>query len=336
MLTGLLGPVLSGSGRSVDTTMTGSIKASSGSRLSVDEGSEFKLPQSILDTLPKELAELDVDWGDGTVETVRPADEPGRVPSHAYAEDSGEGTYRLKLTMKGKNGETTTNSYDITVRNVAPVFHDVEWAVEDGPNGKRIVVRGRIVDPGIKDAHMVTVTWSDGSATEMLVEGGALNRTFTLERPFSAELKPTSILVVDSRDDSSLATAPFNGTRAEPAKPGQRTGPAVVPERRGELRTPDGFTLAFGAGLAFAGVGVRAGAWHRRTLSVDAVLAARMARYEEAANANKAGAEKRLLIPDDWGVAGEPLPAKVTVRPAFADGDDWVVVGRVPYAEAAE
>src|SRR5262249_368790 len=79
---------------------TGSLKKHDhASRIRVDEGSEFRLPKSILDTMPKDLAQLTVDWGDGTIETIDQTAEPGRVPSHVYADDSGLGTFKLTLTM---------------------------------------------------------------------------------------------------------------------------------------------------------------------------------------------------------------------------------------------
>src|SRR5262249_33973073 len=149
--------------------------------------------------------------------------------------------YRLTLTMTDVSGETKSMSYEVTVRNVAPTFRDVGWSRD----GDRVVVSGQLIDPGIYDSHLVSVTWSDGTVTQTTVENGPNGRLFKLERPDADQLRRVTITAADTKDPKNVASVRLNGARAgDPPTP-----PATPePERRGDLRQ-DGRRFADAAAI---------------------------------------------------------------------------------------
>jgi hypothetical protein len=361
---------LGGSGRPAgasDPSTTGSISNENGGagRISVDEGGELRLPKTILDTLAPNLAELTLDWGDGSSETIDPASLSSRVPHHVYADDSGDGTFRLTLRTTDEHGESKTASYDVTVRNVAPTFEQVGWDVVAGADENRLLVTGKLSDPGLNDVHIVSVTWSDGAVTQETVVNGPDGRVFSMSRAAADGLRPVTVVATDAKDAKSVASIRLNGTRAD------RPAPPVVPDpqRRGDapqkgskfasMGDVDGWTLAFGAGIL--GVGI-AGARGRVTpinsgplmqarskpderpelqqggrVCLDAVLAARLAQFERRTAARPANA--RLIVPDDWGLGGDHVADVAALARAVGDAEDWQVLDRgrvVPFAAAAE
>src|SRR5262249_37994792 len=137
-----------GSGRpGGDPVTTGSTPDDKGSTLRGEEGSQFSLPENILNAVPKDVKTLTVDCGDGKTETVDGTDWPSRMPKHVYADDNPTGPYRLTLSMAMPDGTTKTVSYPVGIRDVPPSFAEVGWRVESG----RVVVAGALKDPGIND-----------------------------------------------------------------------------------------------------------------------------------------------------------------------------------------
>jgi PKD repeat protein len=104
-----------------------------------------------------------IDWGDGT------APEPGIVSpdktvsgDHVYADD---GTYMVTVTVVDDDGDDGSDTFTVTVQNVAPVVEagldqmvDEGTAVSLGP--------ATFTDPGPGDAHTATIDWGDGTAPE--------------------------------------------------------------------------------------------------------------------------------------------------------------------------
>ena len=360
--------ILGGSGRppgAPDRSPTGSISDENGGagRISVDEGGALRLPKTILDTLAPNLAELILDWGDGSSETIDPASLASRVPQHVYADDSGDGTFRLTIRTTDEHGESKARSYDVTVRNVAPTFEQIGWDLVSGADGNRLVVTGKLSDPGINDTHIVSVTWSDGTVTQETVVNGPDGRVFSMSRPAADGLRPVTVVAVDAKDAKSIASTRLNGARAT----GTPTPPLTPdPQRRGDAphKGPkfasasdvDGWTLAFGAGALASALRVRADAWRRsfrsadagavkrerpncsrRRVCLDAVLAARLAQFERGATAQSAKAH--LIVPDDWGLGGDHAAGVAALARAVGDAEDWQVLDRgrvVPFAAAAE
>jgi WD40 repeat protein len=304
------GPLLSGSGLPQDIT------GSAGSRLSVDEGRELRLPQSFVDDMPGN-ARVTIDWGDGHVQTYSGLEDGGPL-AHIYRNDSGAGTYRLTVTVTEEDGTERVTSFDVTVRNVAPSVQDLAVRSEAGPDGERIVMTGTVADPGLDDGHVVLVTWSDGSVTQAVI---GEDRTFTTWRSVSGVgLVPVEVTVVDTADPASQLRQPMNGVRASDPAPEDR---AATPQKRGALPLPahhaaasahtgidvqDTIAMAFGAGLA--GLRVAGGS--------------KPARPKVVRPKPVRPAMKPVDVPEGWHVVGHAAGPRAAS--ALADDDDWVVL----------
>ena len=98
-----------------------------------------------------------VDWGDGTIETLTDmASIAQGLPTHVYVDDSGDSAYLTRLTIVHGDGSETVREAKFKVADVAPRLIDLGGEIDAESDGARIVVTGRIVDPGILDSHGVT------------------------------------------------------------------------------------------------------------------------------------------------------------------------------------
>src|SRR5690606_22338206 len=89
---------------------------------------------SVLDMGTLDGHTVTIDWGDGSILDLTgtfgsdPFGPPGSVEgnlrpifgSHVYADDSGDGVYTVTITVTDDEGQSHSDSFDITVLNVAP------------------------------------------------------------------------------------------------------------------------------------------------------------------------------------------------------------------------
>ena len=115
-----------------------------------------------------------IDWGDGIVEPGAVSESPFGPPgstagvdgtvsgSHVYADN---GVYMVTVTVKDDDGDSTSDSFTVTVLNVAPT-------VDAGPDQE--VNEGDLVslapatfnDKGTLDTHTATIDWGDETPVE--------------------------------------------------------------------------------------------------------------------------------------------------------------------------
>ncbi len=135
------------------------------------EGETVHFPIAVDRTEIADARSITVDWGDGTIETLTDmASIAQGLPTHVYVDDSGDGAYLTRLTIVHGDGSETVREAKFKVADVAPRLIDLGGEIDAETDGDRIVVTGRIVDPGILDSHGVTVRWSDGTTTEARIE----------------------------------------------------------------------------------------------------------------------------------------------------------------------
>ena len=125
-----------------------------------------------------------IDWGDGTTTefgspTIDTPGEPG-VPtagsfdgSHVYADN---GVYTVTVTVTDDDGGSTSETFDVTVNNVAPTLVVSEDQEVDEGELLEITDIGSFTDPGfdnpenvggeVEETFFYTIDWGDGTTTE--------------------------------------------------------------------------------------------------------------------------------------------------------------------------
>ncbi|MBA3481413.1 MAG: hypothetical protein H0T51_06320, partial [Pirellulales bacterium] len=146
---------------------------------SIDENGLAKLNLTFDDPGTLDSHKIEVDWGDGTVETLNVA--PGSrafSASHQYLDDDPTGTssdsYAVQVRLLDDDlGEVEVDPVSVTVNNVAPSAVMIDPLAPIDENGVA-VLNLAFTDPGTLDAHMVEIDWGDGSPLEVLpVAAGA-------------------------------------------------------------------------------------------------------------------------------------------------------------------
>src|SRR5690606_8812212 len=127
---------------------------------------------------------VEVDWGDGTVETLAvAAGSRTFTASHQYRDDNPTGTAADNYTVNGKvrddDGGEATGSATATVRNGPPsnAVRTPEATITN--EGTQVNLGIKFDDPGAQDTHQVEINWGDGNVTTATAVGHALNVNHT-------------------------------------------------------------------------------------------------------------------------------------------------------------
>nr|NIM51703.1 hypothetical protein [Gemmatimonadales bacterium]NIR02135.1 hypothetical protein [Gemmatimonadales bacterium] len=133
-----------------------------GGDASGDEGTTVNLAATFTDADVDDTHTATIDWGDGSPlepGTVTEAGGSGTVDgSHVYADD---GVYTVTVTVDDGRGGIASDSYEVTVTNVAPTAN--AGGPYAGNEGADVSFNGSVTDPG---ADTYTFDWDfdyDGS-----------------------------------------------------------------------------------------------------------------------------------------------------------------------------
>ncbi|TWT43356.1 PKD domain-containing protein [Botrimarina hoheduenensis] len=139
------------------------------------EGGATTLTGRIVDPGVRDTFTLLVNWGDGSVETVSlAADQRSFTLDHVYVDDDPTGTSSdrptITVTLTDDDRGSFTQSVRPTVFNVPPLIAPLSDRVIN--EGDQVVLgeQGGVLfsDPGLRDTHLATIDWGDGSAPETL------------------------------------------------------------------------------------------------------------------------------------------------------------------------
>lgn len=182
--------------------------ADAGGPYTVDEGAELTVDGS--GTAAGDAAVESLRWdldGDGAHD-----DATGQTATATFADDA---TLDVAVLATDAAGRTATDGAAVTVRNVAPVLHDV--TVSTGTSGE-VGVTARVTDAGAGDTHSATVDWKDGQGPQpasVLLDADGTTRVLATHPPLAvgAQVRLTV------RDDdgatadvtATVAAAPANG-----------------------------------------------------------------------------------------------------------------------------
>jgi PKD repeat protein len=160
-----------------------------------DEGDSAAIVARIVDPSPTDAFEINVDWRDGTSDTIAGlgfADSSGTVGgtqyewtaatrevrlSHRYLDDdptaTSNDTYGVMLSVRDDDGgESGPYTASVVVNNVPPVLVvAVDQTVNEGQEldlgGIGAPPLGLFIDSGLLDTHTATINWGDGSALQI-------------------------------------------------------------------------------------------------------------------------------------------------------------------------
>ncbi|MDF1589871.1 MAG: PKD domain-containing protein [Desulfobacterales bacterium] len=131
-----------------------------GPDLTVDEGASVGFSAGFSDSGGLDTHSAQIDWGDGTVSagSVVETDGSGTVQAdHIYSND---GVYTVTLTITDDDGAAGSNTFTVTVNNVAPAA--VAGVDQYAGEGADISFSGSFTDPG-DDAHTILWNFGDGA-----------------------------------------------------------------------------------------------------------------------------------------------------------------------------
>ena len=150
-----------------------------------------------------------IDWGDGSaVETgVLPSSttDGGQgvlttgtlANSHLYADNDVDNTYTITVTLADDDGGTHTQSFDVTVLNVAPTLESI--AATDINSGGWTTLTLTFSDPGA-DQFEILVAWGENQdqplSDRWIIEAtydGATPETFVISYQYQGPPNPTNI-----------------------------------------------------------------------------------------------------------------------------------------------
>lgn len=151
-----------------------------------------------------------VDWGDGDVETVAPAEEDGSgqvVASHVYADD---GVPALRVCVVDDDGGSECAQLPARVWNLPPRL--VLAVVSSGFLDEPVSLDGTaFTDPGLLDSHVATVDWGDGAVEAATVApsagGGSIFASHSYAVPGGYNVR---VCLVDDDGGSDCSEAPIN------------------------------------------------------------------------------------------------------------------------------
>ena len=189
----------------------------------VREGEQVRLAGNFSDPASSSIHSVLIDWADGTSSTIAlPTGEREFVATHVYNGDgpsnSPRDSYRVSVTVidgSGRSDTTPIGLYVVEVDNVKPTNLTLTGLPATVSEGQPFVLNGSFVDPGVRDSHLVTVDWGDGTAPEtrsMLTQSGQLPlRSFSFphvyrNNPVAPNTAYTITVSVADEDDSATPT----------------------------------------------------------------------------------------------------------------------------------
>ncbi|MCP3973054.1 MAG: hypothetical protein GY720_01015 [bacterium] len=190
----------------------------------VFEGTLVQYLASFVDVGGQDNHVVTVDWGDGTSPDQVPLGDGERTfaVAHTYVEDDPTATpqdvYTVTVTVEDDDLGFATESFTITVVNVAPTF-----AV--GATGNGVVLQGTpessddvidedgiielsgfFLDPGVLDVHVIDVDWGDGDTSTITLPVGdqlfELSHRYLDDDPTATPQDSYTIAVTVTDDDT--------------------------------------------------------------------------------------------------------------------------------------
>jgi PKD repeat protein len=185
------------------------------SAASINEGDTLTLNGSFFDPGTQDSFTLQVNWGEGAVQTyLLAAGTTTFSVSHQYVDDNPSGTpsdiYPISLTLTDDDTGTATAGTSVTVNNVAPTITSLSGVSSINENGT-LTLSGTVFDPGTQDSFTLQVNWGEGATQTYLLPAGAtsfsVSHQYLDDNPSgtASDVYPISLTLTD--DDTGTVTA---------------------------------------------------------------------------------------------------------------------------------
>ena len=140
-----------------------------------DEGASYMLNLTSADPGDDTIAQWDIDWGDGTVDTF--AGDPSSV-THTYVD--GDASWTISATATDEDGTfAADNTVAVMIDNLDPVILNLATdssALGGLGEGDTVTLTADFTDAGVLDTHTATIDWGDGTTSTGVVDqiGGSI------------------------------------------------------------------------------------------------------------------------------------------------------------------
>ncbi len=202
-------------------TLTVSIEA--GADAVVNEGQAFSRTINFSDGQDNGGAgwSYSIDYGDGTVETGTTLVQTLQL-SHIYVDGNANAT--VTVTVTDVNGESASDSFGVTVSNVAPQLSISGAASTNEGAGYQLTIAGSDA-AGAADPLAYTINWGDGTAAQVLTAaqlaalGGVVAHTFADDEdgPVNSTGRTVSVTATDGDGGSTTQTQNVNVNNVAPS-----------------------------------------------------------------------------------------------------------------------
>lgn len=202
---------------------------------------------------------VDVAWGDGSSATSFSAVSPGALAAqgHAYADN---GVYAVAVTVRDRLGAAQTQSFPVTVANVAPLVGAIQVPPAPAAVNTAVAVSAVFGDPGLLDTHTAVWDWNDGTTSAGTVGAKAVSgsHVYRAAGVYAVKLRVTdkdggvgtvlsrSIVIYDPNGGLVIGagwfSSPAGAYSANPALAGRATF-AFLSRYRAGASVPSGETL---------------------------------------------------------------------------------------------
>ncbi len=209
---------------------------------------------------------LDIDWGDGAIESVTlPVGDRTFQIAHTYRDDAPTATEfdltTIRVAVRDDDaGASEPAETAVEIHNLAPTLEDLQFSKIVLNEGESFTISGRVSDPGADDTHTLSFTWSDGVV--QVIDVDPVTRWFSVDYAYPDD-SPTGT----SLDLIHFAFTLADDDLADVVTPAAVTVRNVAPELVDVLLSAT--AVDEGGGVTVTGQISDVGANDELTLSID-------------------------------------------------------------------
>lgn len=147
---------------------------------------------------------VNIDWGDGTVETEIPVFGGIINLSHTYVDDN---EYQVSISLSDDDNGTDTATTSVNVTNADPRI--LTLAADSVNENGFVTLTGTYDDAGMTDTHEITINWGEGTPQTVAVSNGTfqLSHQYLDDNPTGTVADTYSITVTLTDDDGGSTSA---------------------------------------------------------------------------------------------------------------------------------
>lgn len=172
----------------------------------IGEGAEVTLTGLVNDPSPVDAIVLQIDWGDGQVDSLQLA--PGQTSfalTHRYLDDLAGGLVPITVRAMDDDGGEAVTSTLVRVENLPPVVTEI-MPLTAADEGETVELSAVFMDPGVLDTHIISIDWGDGTVFTSTLDPGSYQFS---DRHAYADNGTYTVTIVLADDDGGIDTREF-------------------------------------------------------------------------------------------------------------------------------